>query len=212
MKEDIKDFLGSASIAIPILVVLLCFVRCTPEKVEQHTKPYECFGCHGTRKAVLNLKNGPSIISLCGSILESLGISIITGECKTCHGEGYIDHAFNLKDGYQQVRQTFDECSHIDEEKPNYNNSQDDVSSIGIGSYQPEVYDNYDNYDNYSVPSTPSGHYETTTERCIECLGQGYNEQVVFHGGGQPNSTIRRRCPFCQGKGTVTKREYVIDY
>ncbi|MGI6219273.1 MAG: hypothetical protein ACOYJE_05360 [Bacteroidaceae bacterium] len=59
-------------------------------------------------------------------------------------------------------------------------------------------------------PSTPSGHYETKTEQCSNCLGRGYNPVHVYHGGGK-SSTIQRRCSFCHGKGSITKREYVLD-
>lgn len=69
------------------------------------------------------------------------------------------------------------------------------------------------------IPSTPSGapdintnkgHYETKTERCVECMGRGYNMKYLYHGGGR-TSSIQQRCTFCHGNGTITKREYVLD-
>lgn len=54
------------------------------------------------------------------------------------------------------------------------------------------------------------GHYETRTEQCIDCLGRGYNEKTIWHGGDK-TSTVQIRCSFCHGKGTITKREYVLD-
>lgn len=67
-----------------------------------------------------------------------------------------------------------------------------------------------------SVPEYESGtnpykgHYETREERCVECNGRGYNVQYIYHGGSN-SSSMQRRCSFCHGKGTVTKREYVLD-
>lgn len=58
---------------------------------------------------------------------------------------------------------------------------------------------------------TTSGHYETKTERCIDCQGRGYNNKTIWHGGDK-TSTIQVRCSFCHGKGTIERREYIIDY
>lgn len=59
--------------------------------------------------------------------------------------------------------------------------------------------------------NTPNkGHYETKTEQCVECMGRGYNMKYLYHGGDK-SSSIQQRCIFCHGKGTITKREYVLD-
>lgn len=60
------------------------------------------------------------------------------------------------------------------------------------------------------VSNPYKGHYETKIEKCVECMGRGYNMKYLYHGGSN-SSSIQQRCSFCHGKGTITKREYVID-
>lgn len=60
------------------------------------------------------------------------------------------------------------------------------------------------------VKNPYKGHYETKTEQCIDCSGRGYNTKYIYHGGGRSGS-VQIRCSFCHGKGTITKREYVLD-
>lgn len=210
---EIKETVYMLVVGIPTLLVLICFARCTPEKLESNGKKYECTICNGTGKKVLDRKKMPSIISFPCWLLETFGFNIVTGECEYCHGEGYVNKRF---DPNVDLRKLSASGSYT-ENDANVNNNvniQSNVTSGDINNYQPNGYDNsgYDNsgYDDYAPRIT--GHYETTTERCIECLGKGYIEQMIFHGGGEPNTTIQRWCPFCRGTGTVTKREYVIDY
>lgn len=65
---------------------------------------------------------------------------------------------------------------------------------------------------NITTPAvTHSGHYETSKERCSQCMGRGYNEKMIWHGGDR-TSTARLTCHTCHGTGFITKREYILDY
>lgn len=107
---------------------------------------------------------------------------------------------FNLSSGNTYVQST--------STPKNSSSSSSSSSSSFTPVYVPEV-----------TPSAPSnepasnpykGHYETKTERCVECMGRGYNMKYLYHGGSN-SSSIQQRCSFCHGKGTITKREYVLD-
>lgn len=61
------------------------------------------------------------------------------------------------------------------------------------------------------ISDSPKGHYEVKEERCVECLGRGYNEKMLWHGGDK-TSNLQTTCSFCHGRGTIKRREYVVDY
>ena len=78
------------------------------------------------------------------------------------------------------------------------------------GNYIPNITDYPASYDSEQSLNPYKGHYETKTERCINCSGKGYNMKYIWHGGDK-SSTVQQRCSYCHGTGTVTKREYVLD-
>lgn len=80
-----------------------------------------------------------------------------------------------------------------------------------VNDYPANQYNAEPIQNNPQSSTLPKGHYETRIEQCIDCQGRGYNEKMVWHGGDK-TSTVRIRCSFCHGKGTIERREYVMDY
>lgn len=62
------------------------------------------------------------------------------------------------------------------------------------------------------MPQPPTGHWEETQEQCDNCAGRGYNIRYIWVGGGHDNKEVEIGCSMCHGKGSITKREYVMDY
>lgn len=55
-----------------------------------------------------------------------------------------------------------------------------------------------------------SGRYVETTEKCIECRGQGYNVKEYYAGGGEIRK-VKINCSYCNGSGKIRTKKYVSD-